>query len=102
MQLMSAAGALESERLHLWERAASAGAHRHADALLRHVGELPKSLGACNTALLDLRARLFGANWPLRSDCPECGCTCEFVVDSARLSAEISAQLAQSAADEHE
>jgi hypothetical protein len=102
VQSMSAAGPLESERLQLWERAASVGAHGRADALLRHVGELPKSLGACNTALLGLRARLFGAVWPLRSDCPKCGCTCEFVVDSARLSAEISSQLSQSAAAEHE
>lgn len=98
---MSAPGCLESERLMVWEHAAGVGGHKRADALLNLAGEVPKAIGARNTALLALRTRLFGQAWPLRCDCPECGCTCDFVVDSARLSAEITAA-AFASAGEHE
>lgn len=91
MDVKSSPGSLESERLLLWEHAARVGAQLRADALLNFTGQVPQAIGARNAALLALQARLFGSAWPLRCDCPECGCTCDFVVDSARLSAEITA-----------
>jgi hypothetical protein len=98
---MSATNSLESERLFFWEHAAGVGASRRADVLLHFTGDIPKAIGARNSALLALRARLFGPTWFLRCDCPECGCTCDFAVDCARLSTEAVAASNPPAA-EHE
>lgn len=70
--------------LQHWERCAALGPWDRDDMLLSD-GPKPTSIGERNGALLELRAKLFGRHWPLRSDCPACGAWCEFEIDVDEL-----------------
>jgi hypothetical protein len=74
--------------LALWECAAAATPAGRGDALLGvcGAGSPLSSLGARNAALLNLRARLFGAAQALRCDCPRCAVAVEFGVNCEVLS----------------
>jgi hypothetical protein len=87
MELMGTT--IERERLARWEEAAGLDALTRVDRLLATDGAASTALGARNAALLDLRVRLFGSAWSLRSDCPVCGATCEFAIDTAQLATEL-------------
>jgi hypothetical protein len=85
---MTALVGTEMDTLLLWERAIGRDAWSREDALLHAAGESPATPGARNSALLSLRARLFGAPMNLRSNCPACGAATEFSVDSEQLARE--------------
>lgn len=88
----------ESEVLDLWEQGVGLDRWRREEALLAASGTPPRGLGARNAALLGLRNAHFHGSWPMRSTCPECGAEAEFGVDSA----ELAANLANSAPDERQ
>jgi hypothetical protein len=85
---MTALVGTEVDTLLLWERAIGKDAWNREDALLHAAGESSAMPGARNSALLSLRARLFGATMNLRSNCPACSAATEFSVDSDRLARE--------------
>jgi hypothetical protein len=79
----------ERRILSLWEGAVGRPRRDREEALLADSGR-PRGLGERNRALIALRSALFGRDWPLRSDCPACDGTCEFVVDGVALDEELS------------
>ena len=80
----------ESRILSLWERAVGRSRWDREDALLADAGR-PQGLGDRNRALLALRAALFGRDWQLGSDCPDCGFECEFTADAIALADGLAA-----------
>jgi len=74
----------ENRILSLWERAVGRSRWDRDDALLADAGR-PRGLGDRNRALLAIHAALFGRDWQLGSDCPDCGTECEFAVDAVAL-----------------
>jgi hypothetical protein len=82
--------------LGAWERGLPLDRWRRDDAVLSELAaseRAPRSLGARNAAFLRARNGLFDPAWPLASDCPACGETCTFEVDSVGLSEALAASL---------
>jgi hypothetical protein len=78
------------ELLELWERGVMAPQWDRGEALLSAGNQAPAAtLGARNSDLLMLRARLFGTLQMLRCNCAACGATTEFGVDCATLANEL-------------
>jgi hypothetical protein len=75
----------DAEILRLWECAVGLSRWQRDDALLSAKAPPPPGLGGRNAALLSMRSGIFGRQWPLKSRCPNCGCDCEFEVDSIAL-----------------
>ena len=80
------------ELLELWERGVMAPQWDRAEALLS-AGKAAAgaTLGARNSALLELRSRLFGSLQMLRCNCAACGATTEFGIDCGALARELLA-----------
>ena len=84
----------EARTLAIWERAVGLDRWGRDDALagaLPGGPAAPEALGRRNAALLAIRSALFGADWPLRSRCPDCGAELEFVADARTLAQELGA-----------
>ncbi len=82
--------------LAAWERGLGLDRWRRDDAMLTALaaGEAPpRSLGSRNAAFLGVRNALFDRSWLLASDCPACGETCTFEVDSRELGETLAAAL---------
>jgi len=72
--------------LALWEAAWPLPPLRRAQCLAQAAGAAPDaSLGACNAALLRLRAGLAGPALQLLARCPECAAELEFEIDTRAL-----------------
>ncbi len=93
---MASVAHAEATALALWERAVGLERWARDEALLGPAA--PAALGARNAALLAMRNAVFEPGWPLRSRCPGCGATVEFVADGALLARELGGMTPASAA----
>ena len=79
--------------LALWEAVWPLPPHGRAQRLAQAAGASPEAgLGACNAALLRLRADLAGPALPLLARCPACATELEFEIDTRALPAATAAE----------